>query len=77
MPGLDNVYDQRYWEGEPGTSEGLTHIVGTDRIDGEKISACGRLVVQEGDFWAPPEQLVTCLRCWYRGLRYPKLITWS
>lgn len=74
MPGLDNNYTERYWEGEPTTGEGITHIVGVDRIDNEKIAACGRLVAQEGDFWVPRTTTATCLRCWYRALLYPTLI---
>lgn len=76
MPSLDNVFTERYWEGEPGTGEGITHAVAVDPVDGDRIAACGRFVDREYDFSAPATQTVTCLRCWYRGLRYPNLIRW-
>jgi hypothetical protein len=68
-------YAERYWEGEPSTGEGITHAAGID-IDLDVVAACGRMCEEKHDFHAPSEQGVTCLRCWYRRLKYPNLVKW-
>lgn len=57
-------YDRRVWEGDPGSSEGITHAVHVDRSpDWNLVAACGRVCVTYADFDAPPTQAITCVAC--------------
>lgn len=68
-------YNKRFWQGEPRTSEGITHAVGID-IDNDPVAACGRLCDTMADYEVPSTQTVTCLWCWQRAFQYPNLVKW-
>lgn len=63
-------YGERY---EQSGCPNLVHAVGVGGVGA--VAACGHVMV-DADRKVVSTETVSCIRCWGRALKYPKLIEW-